>query len=304
MKSSKPYPIKSISQFHELRGLPRPEHPLISVVNAREVSKLDAHTAFFVLDFYCILLKRTPGVSYKYGQGDYDFQDGVMFFIKPNQVIGFTVSPNAEVPSGWMLLIHPDFLWNTHLIKALEKYEFFDYTVNEALFLSQKEEAMLGSIIESIQGEYHSNIDKFSKQIIISHIECLLNYSERFYHRQFITREKVNHHLLDRLDKLLTDRLDSNNPVRQGLPTVQSICDDLNISMSYLSRVLKLLTGQSTQQFIQDKVIAKAKEKLSTTDRSVSEIAYELGFEHPQSFTRLFKTKTRLSPLAFRQSFN
>jgi AraC family transcriptional activator of pobA len=304
MESGKPYRIKSISEFHHLRGLPKPEHPLISVVNIQDITRVDIHINHFILDFYSISLKRIAGVNYKYGQQDYDFEDGAMFFMAPNQVMGFTIEQNAVAPSGWILLIHPDFLWNTSLAKVIEKYEFFDYSVNEALFLSEKEEVILDNMIKNIQQEYHSNIDKFSKQIIISQIESLLNYCERFYHRQFITREKANHQILHRLDKVLTERFNNGDLIHQGLPTVQSICEDLNLSVSYLSRVLKLLTGESTQQFIHEKLITKAKEKLSTTDRSVSEIAYELGFEHPQSFTKLFKTKTRVSPSKFRQSFN
>lgn len=158
--------------------------------------------------------------------------------------------------------------------------------------------------MQNIKREYHPSIDNFSKQIIISQIEGLLNYSERFYHRQFIMREKANHQILGRLDKILSGSFNDTDLIHKGLPTVKSICDELNVSVSYLSRILKNITGLSTQQFIHQKLITKAKEKLSTTDRSVSEIAYELGFEHPQSFTKLFKTKTKISPLKFRQSLN
>jgi AraC family transcriptional regulator, transcriptional activator of pobA len=160
------------------------------------------------------------------------------------------------------------------------------------------------SIIQNIEQECRANIDKFSKSIIISHIETFLNYADRFYHRQFITREKANHQVLERLEKLLNDHFNSDEHMSKGLPTVQSIADSLNLSPKYLSSLLKVLTGQNTQQHIHEKLIEKAKEKLSTTDLSVSEIAYELGFEHLQSFSKLFKTKTKLSPLEFRQSFN
>jgi len=228
-----------------------------------------------------------------------------MFFMAPGQVFSITIE--AGLPSwhsGWMLLIHPDFLWNTTLAKTIKRFEYFDYSVNEALFLSEKEEATLNMIIQTIRHEYHSNIDKFSQQIIISQIETLLNYSERFYHRQFITRKKSNHQLLDRLEELLINYFSSEDLLKEGLPSVQYIADSLNVSPNYLSGLLKVLTGQSTQQHIHDKLIEKAKEKLSTTDLSVSEIAFELGFEHPQSFSKLFKIKTQLSPLEFRQSFN
>lgn len=304
MEKSRSLTIKTINEFHRLRGLPKPEHPLISVVNIEDITGLNLSSDQFIFDFYSISVKRTPGIHYKYGQQDYDFDNGVMFFLAPRQIIGVSISQNILDQSGWILHIHPDFLWNTVLANLANKYDFFNYSVNEALFLSEKEEAILDNIIKNIQNEYHTNIDKFSKQIIISQIESLLNYCERFYNRQFITREKANNQILDRLEKILTNRFNGTDLVNKGLPTVQSICQELNISISYLSRVLKLLTGKSTQQIIHEKLVTIAKEKLSTTNQAISEIAYGLGFEHPQSFSKLFKTKTKLSPLEFRQSFN
>lgn len=308
MAISKPIRIKSIGEFHRLRGLSKPKHPLISIVTADDFTHLPDRSAVnAVFDFYFIALKRMKGVKYKYGQLHYDFEDdGILFFMSPNQVLNIEIEDEVDSgePSGWILLIHPDFTWNTSLAKSIKQYDFFDYSVNEALLLSEKEEVMLNGIIENIRQEYHSNIDKFSKQIITSHIEALLNYSERFYNRQFITREKANHQMLDRLEKLLTDYFNSDDLISKGLPTVQYIAEKLNVSPSYLSGLLRVLTGQNTQQHIHDKLIAKAKEKLSTTDLSISEIGYELGFEHSQSFSKLFKSKTNVSPLEFRQSFS
>jgi AraC family transcriptional activator of pobA len=303
--STKPYRIKTISEFHQQRGLPKPEHPLISVVDYGSIRHTPEFNAIsWTLDFYSISLKRNSAAKMKYGQQDYDFDEGIMFFMAPGQV--FSVEINNSLPSihsGWILLIHPDFLWSTSLAKTIKKYEYFDYSVNEALFLSEKEESTINNIIQNIQLEYHANIDKFSQDIIISQIETLFNYAERFYHRQFITRKKANHQIIDRLEKLLADYLSSENLVEKGLPTVQYISETLNISPNYLRGLLKVLTGQSTQQHIHNKLIEKAKEKLSTTDLSVSEIAYELGFGHSQSFNKLFKSKTALSPLEFRRSF-
>lgn len=306
MANTAPYRIKTISEFHRLRGLPKPLHPLISVVNMEDVDhESSKRLNTWILDFYSISIKKALNIKYKYGQQEYDFTEGIMFFMAPHQVFGIA-GPNdpSNRPTGWILLIHPDFLWNTSLAKTIRKYEYFDYSVNEALFLSDKEQATITSIIHNIQAEYNANIDKFSQDIIISQIETLLNYSERFYHRQFITRKKANHQVLDSLEKLLTDYFNSEDQLKNGIPTVQFISDSLNISPSYLRSLLKVLTGQSTQQHIHEKLIEKAKEKLSTTSLSVSEIAYELGFEHPQSFSKLFKTKTNVSPLEFRQSFN
>jgi len=304
--NKKPYRLKTISEFHRFRGLPKPEHPLISVIDYASIRhSVENNSISWVLDFYSISLKRTSNAKMKYGQQAYDFDEGVMFFMAPNQVFSVEVNENvAPKHSGWILLIHPDFLWNTSLAKTIKQYEYFDYSVNEALFLSEKEEATINNIIQNIQQEYHTNIDKFSQSIIISQIETLLNYAERFYQRQFITRKITNHQILGRLEKLLTEYFNSDDLITRGLPTVQYIADTLNVSPGYLSGLLKVLTGQSTQQHIHNKLIEKAKEKLSTTDLSVSEIAYELGFEHPQSFSKLFKTKTNLSPLEFRHSFN
>ncbi|WP_371416345.1 helix-turn-helix domain-containing protein [Pedobacter sp. L105] len=263
----------------------------------------------WVYDFYAIAVKRisnSQNFKLKYGQQSYDFDEGMMSFVAPNQVIGVSSINKAEKirQSGWILIIHPDFLWNSPLAKTIKQYAFWDYSVNEALFLSEKEEAILINIIENIQRECHSNIDKFSKQIILAQIESLLSYSDRFYHRQFITREKTNHQILDRLEILLNDYFNSDDLITKGLPTVQYLADQLHLSPKYLSDVLRVLTEKTAQQHIHDKLIEKAKEKLSVTELSISEIAYELGFKHLQSFSKLFKTKTNQSPLAFRQSFN
>jgi AraC-like DNA-binding protein len=304
--NKQPQRIKTINEFHQLRGLPKPEHPLISVVDYAAVNHSpESNRRSWVLDFFSISLKRNPAAKMKYGQQEYDFDEGVMFFMAPGQVFSVDVgnAPPAK-HSGWILLIHPDFLWNTALAKTIRNYEYFDYSVNEALFLSDKEETTVNHITQNIRQEYHSNIDTFSQDIIISQLETLFNYAERFYHRQFITRKKASHQLLDHLETLLADYFSSDTLLQKGIPTVEYIAEMLNISPNYLSNLLKVLTGQSTQQHIHDKLIEKAKEKLSTTDLSVGEIAYALGFEHSQSFSRLFKSKTNSSPLEFRQSFN
>ena len=303
----KPYRIKSISEFHRVFCLPKPEHPLISVVDYALLvaAKRQSEINVTVADYYSISVKRGLSEKMRYGQQEYDFDEGIMYFLAPGQVLQTAPATDTTIqPSGWILLIHPDFFWGTPLATAIKRYEFFDYSVNEALFLSEKEESILNSIIQNIQQEYHANIDRFSQNIIISQLETLLNYAERFYQRQFITRKKTNHQVLDRLEKLLTAYFQGDDLITKGLPTVQYIADSLNVSPSYLSGLLKVLTGQSTQQHIHDKLVEKAKEQLSTTDLTVSEIAYGLGFEHPQSFSKLFKSKTHLSPLAFRQSFN
>lgn len=298
----KPIRIKTISELHKLMGLPKPHHPLIEII---DLSKQKKDTGIFavIFDLYVITLKRGCNKLF-YGQQQYDFDEGVMAFLSPGQILRGESDNIPENIDGWMLFIHPDFLWNTSLAKKIKQYDFFGYTTNEALFLSDKEETMINGIVENIKNEYQTNIDRFSQDIIISHLETLLNYSERFYQRQFITRKKTNHQILDRLEVLLSDYFNSDDLVSKGLPTVQYISDHLNVSPTYLRSLLKTLTGLNTQQHIHEKLIEKAKEKLSTTDLTVSEIAYELGFEHMQSFSKLFKEKTSQSPLEFRAGFN
>ena len=300
-----PIRIKTISQFHTLRGLPKPKHPLISVINFEDMAPaLESGKQSLMFDFYMISVKRDMNHKYRYGQQDYDFDEGVMFCMAPHQILSVIREENGKNPSGWMMMIHPDFLWSTPLASTIKKYEFFDYSVNEALFLSEDEEIKIQQITDNIKQEYQTNIDQFSQNIIISQLETLLNYSERFYQRQFITRHKTHHQFLERLEILLKDYFEGNNLKEQGLPSVQLLSDKFNMSQYYMRSLLKTLTGQTTQQHIHEKLIEKAKEKLSTTELSVSEIAYDLGFEHSQSFSKLFKAKTDISPLEFRKSLN
>ncbi|VXB37078.1 MULTISPECIES: helix-turn-helix domain-containing protein [Chryseobacterium] len=305
MSDNQPIRLKTISEFHTLRGLPKPKHPLISVINFEDMAETSViGRQNLMFNFYMISVKRDMNHKYRYGQQDYDFDEGVMFCMAPHQILSVIREEQGKNPSGWMLMIHPDFLWNTPMASAIKKYDFFDYSVNEALFLSEDEEIKIQQIIENIKQEYQTNIDKFSQNIIISQLETLLNYSERFYQRQFITRHKAHHQFLEKLDNLLNDYLESDDIKEQGLPSVQFFSEKLNMSPQYIRSLLKSLTGQTTQQIIHEKLIEKAKEKLSTTELSVSEIAYELGFEHSQSFSKLFKAKTEISPLEFRKSFN
>ena len=304
MANLQPHRNKTISDYHKLMGLPKPEHPLISVINLNSIKHLPGNRSVTMVDeFYSIALKRNFNGKMKYGQQQYDFDEGILFFISPGQV--FSIEIKEEIKhTGWLLLIHPDFFWNTSLARLVKKYDFFSYSVSEALHLSDKEETMLLSIMQNIEQEYHSNIDKFSQSVIIAQLELLLTYADRFYHRQFLTRKIANHTTLDSLDDLLNAYFESDDLLVKGLPTVQYVADQLNISPNYLSGLLKVLTGQSTQQHIHNKLIDKAKERLSNNNLSISEIAYQLGFEHSQSFNKLFKKKTNLSPTAYRNSFN
>jgi AraC-like DNA-binding protein len=298
--------FSTISEFHAFAQLPKPQHPLFSVVDVGAVPhQYSEEPTSMVLDFYVLAVKRMRNIQMTYGQHSFDFNEGVLSFMAPNQVFSMAVATQAEAveKSGWVVYLHPDFLWNTPLAKTIQQYDFWDYSLKEALFLSAQEEAAILHIIHAMQQEYATPIDRFSKQIIVSHVESLLHYADRFYHRQFLTREKANHEVLERLDTLLQAHFSGDNLLDRGLPTVHYVADRLNLSPKYLSNLLRLVTGQNTQQHIHARLIAKAKEKLSTTTLTVSEIAYELGFEHLPSFSKLFKAKTNLSPLEFRASF-
>lgn len=300
-----PVKVSSISALHQFLGLGKPAHPLISVFNFDSV-KLEPETILSAIatDFYVVALKKDcAGGKCRYGQQYYDFDNGIMYFIAPNQVMQFEdVLLNGV--KGFVMVIHPDFLQGFPLAKQIKDYGYFSYATNEALHLSEKEEKSIMHIIENVSKEIDDNMDAYTQDLLVSNIELLLKYCDRFYNRQFLTRKKVNTDLLTKLENLLDDYFKNEGLLEKGIPTVQFVANELNLSPNYLSDMLRIQTGQTTQQHIQNRVIEKAKEMLSTTNKSVSEIAYELGFEHPQSFHRLFKNRTTLSPLEFRQSFN
>lgn len=301
-----PYRIKTIQEYHKILNIGSPLHPMVSVIDLSEITPYQSEESIkIVFDFYLISLKKvdTGSVHYGYGQQKYDFDNGILFFIAPNQVFSFKADEDFK-SSGTMLLVHPDFLWGSPLSKTIKKYEFFNYAVHEALFVSEKEETVLNGFMTNIRHEYHSHIDKFSDSIITSQIESFLNYSDRFYTRQFLTRKISGSRILDQLELILNAYFEKDDLINKGLPTVAYVAGLLNCSPNYLSGVLKTLTGRNTQQHIHEKVIEKAKEKLSTTTLTISEIAFELGFDYPQSFSKLFKSKTMLSPVDFRASFN
>jgi AraC family transcriptional activator of pobA len=300
-KTQGPVILNTIADMHRAMQITEPEHPLISIVNFSDVaqhSEIMQHG--LVLNVYMIALKKDFKGKVKYGQNFYDFDEGMMSFIAPGQIC-YQNEPGYDPLAGSMLIFHPDFLRGYPLDKNIRSFEYFSYANNEALYLSKKEELMIENIFASIAQEYHNNIDSFSQDVIISNIELLLNYSNRFYNRQFITRKNANNDLLTRLEDLLENHFKSE---ASGLPTVKHLADSLNVSSSYLSDMLRTHTGQNAQQHIHNKLIEKAKEVLTTTPLSVSEIAYRLGFEYPQSFSKLFKTKTKISPLEYRKLFN
>lgn len=295
--------LDSLTEAHRLFGLPQPKHPLISLINGAH-SQLEGYNlpGRHVLAYYKISYKPKLGGRLRYGQGYYDFDEGGLLFASPGQIIGGNDNDGA-VCSQYTLIIHPDFFLGFPLARKIKQYGYFSYSINEALHLSEEEKNTILAIFSFIETELNSRIDDFSQEVMISQIELLLSYANRFYKRQFLTRKVVNTDVLQKLEGILDAYFDEEVSLNRGIPTVAYLAEQLNFSPNYLSDMLRSLTGQSAQQHIHEKLIEKAKEKLSTTSLSVSEVAFALGFEHPQSFSKLFKTKTKLSPLEFRASF-
>ncbi|GGG59510.1 helix-turn-helix domain-containing protein [Epilithonimonas arachidiradicis] len=240
-------------------------------------------------------------ITLKYGRNYYDYDEGSMLFLAPDQLVGST-DYNSETYC-YILLIHPDFLLGHPIARKIKQYGYFSYASNEALHLSESERAIIQSVYGIMEQELNSRVDEFSQEVVIAQLELLLRYVNRFYKRQFITRKVVSNDILQRTESILDDYLNNQLSLQHGLPTVQYIADQLKISAGYLSDLLRSLIGQNAQQYIRNKIIEKAKERLTNTDLTVAEIAYELGFEHPQSLSKMFRVRTGLSPVEFRNSF-
>ncbi|WP_428233145.1 helix-turn-helix domain-containing protein [Flavobacterium sp.] len=301
---NKPYMMNSISELHRILELPKPQHPLISVINFEEITCYSDEALRSVsYNFYCIALKKGFEGKMKYGQNYYDFDEGVMTFFAPNQIVSTEIVSDLKL-SGWWLVVHPDFLINYPLSRKIKEYGYFSYTVNEALHLSEKEEIAVTNIMQILTHEYHVSIDKYSQDVMIAQIELLLTYCNRYYNRQFITRKHASNDLFKKMENILEGYFNADNLQSKGIPTVDFLAKELNVTPHYLSDMLRQLTGLNTQQHIHGKIIEFAKELLSTTDLTVGEIAFRLGFEYSQSFNKLFKNKTNQSPIEYRNSLN
>ncbi len=294
--------IISVKELHSFLGLPSPLNPLITIIDHSKIQNQNPiNQQKLLLDFYNISIKKSFKGKLKYGKNHYDFDDGTMSFIAPNQIISVDSEDNRN-NDGWSLLFHADLIRQYPLGKAIKNYGFFSYAVNEALHLSDEEEKTIEAIVQNIQKEINARLDHFSQDVIVSNIELLLSYCNRFYSRQFITRKMATNDLLTNFENILSNYFTVNSDL--PIPTVEKLATELNVSSSYLSDMLRNLTGQNTQQHIHDKLIEKAKEILTTTNLTVSEIAYQLGFEYPQSFSKLFKSKTSFTPVEYRHSYN
>jgi AraC-like DNA-binding protein len=296
-----PIEFNSLSQLHKAMGQPVPNHPLIGIINYGEaVFNPKDYEHGIILNFYKISFKTSFSGKIRYGQGHYDFEEGGMAFTAPGQIL--KIQDGEADYDGMTLHIHPDFLRPYKLGTQIKHFGFFNYSAAEALYLSESEKEKILHIYRFIKDELRERIDKFSQDVIISQIELLLNYSNRFYDRQFLTRKAVNNDILTKLETLVDDYLSDQKALLNGLPSVNDIAAQLNLTPRYLSDLLRNLIGRTTQQFIHDKLIDKAKEYLAKDYLTVAEVAYQLGFEHPQSFNKLFKGKTDLSPLDYRKS--
>ena len=273
-------------------------HPLVSVIDFSKCPPSKRNRRIF--GFYTIFLKEVKCGDIHYGRNYYDYQEGTLVFLAPGQVIGFVDNGEVFQPKGWALVFHPDLLRGTQLARNMKNYSFFSYESNEALHLSEQEKQIVIDCLQNINIELQRGIDKHSQTLIVSNIELLLNYSIRFYDRQFITRENVNKDILMKFEDVLSNYFHSEKPLTIGLPSVHYCADQLHLSPNYLGDLIKKESGRSAQEHIQLKLIDIAKEKVLDTSKSISEVAYDLGFKYPQHFSRLFKKMVGCSPNEYR----
>jgi len=288
--------LDNISQYNSMRGV-ETCHPLVSVVDMSKAKPLPNGRISF--GFYCVFFKEIKCGDLKYGCNYYDYQEGTLVFVAPGQVLGVNNKDNVQ-PKGWALLFHPDLIRGTSLGHNIKEYSFFSYEINEALHLSEKERQIILDCLGKIDYELNQSIDKHSKTLITNNIELLLNYCMRFYDRQFITRSHVNKDIVMKFEKILNDYFNSGMPQASGLPTVKYCAENIHLSANYMGDLIKKETGKSPLEHIQLKLMDLAKERIFDTSKSVSEIAYELGFKHPQHFARMFKKETGYSPNEYR----
>ena len=296
------FTIDSVSQIHQMLGCEPPKHPSISYMPFSEMNiPKDAVFEKVNVNFYIISLKSAKG-KMRYGRNYYDFEEGTLLFTSPNQVLyPDHLMDDFQDEEGWSLIVHPDLLFGTDLGNRMYEYHYFSYEVNEALHLSESEQQKIKACISNIVEEYSNNLDGHSQELIVSNLELLLNYCKRFYNRQFLTRTKQNKSIVTQIEQLLKDYFNSEKPAVLGLPTVKYCAQEVNLSPNYLSDLLKKETGKNTKQHIDFYLISKAKKTLLSTSLTINEIAYDLGFEQPKSFSKLFKKKEGISPNAFRK---
>jgi AraC-like DNA-binding protein len=293
------YRVETISALHQIAGFDKPKHPLFTVIDYSKVKVADApESGSFVCSFYTVNFKKY--CNFVYGRQPFDHEDGTLHCTAPEQVITFDRKKEQNSSEGWGLYFHPELIRNSNLAKRIEEYSFFSYQENEALHLSDQEKQTLRSIVKQIENEYNTNIDHYSHDLIISNIELLLNYCQRFYGRQFITRTNQNRDVIVQFEALMRAYFNSDKLAKMGIPSVKYCAEAMNLSPNYFSDLLKNETGKNTQEHIHYFLLEKAKNLLINSDKSINEIAYELGFEYPQSFSKLFRKKVGITPSMFR----
>lgn len=293
------YKVETISDLHEIAGFEKPKHPLVTVIDFSKVNANNTpESASFSCSFYSVNFKKH--CNFIYGRQAFDHKEGTLLCTAPEQIITFNRKKEEGSTEGWGLYFHPELIRNTALGKKIHEYSFFSYSENEALHLSEPEKQTLLSILKQMENEYNTNIDHYSHDLIISNIELLLNYCRRFYNRQFITRTNQNKDVVVRFEEFITDYFNSIKLKNNGIPTVKYCAEAMNLSPNYFSDLLKCETGKNTQEHIHYHLLEKAKNILVNSDKDINEIAYELGFEYPQNFSKLFKKKVGVSPTLYR----
>ena len=292
--------IKSIHQLHESMNWGKPKHPLISIIDAADLNVDERKVGTKVVSHLYMIAQKDKSCGVKYGRNHFDFAEGVMVYSAPQQSQVVTKMIQAGDINGWIIYFHPDLIHGTHLSGHMEDYSFFNYEVYEALHLSEEEERLMNNCVTNIRYECQERIDRHSQRVIVSNLELLLNYSLRFYERQFNTRKSQNVGVVAQFEKHLKQYFSKEKYLKKGIPSIQYFADQVHLSAHYLSDLLKKETGQSAKDHINSLVVDKAKDLLLTTNQSVSEIAYDLGFNYPHYFTRLFKSKTGQTPVEYR----
>jgi AraC-like DNA-binding protein len=293
------YRVQTIGQLHEIAGFEKPKHPLVTVIDFSKVNvNRGPESGSFICSFYSVNFKKH--CDFIYGRQAFDHQEGTLLCTAPEQVLTFNRKKEANRAEGWGLYFHPELIRNTPLGKRINEYTFFSYSENEALHLSEMEKQTLLSILKQMENEYNTNIDHYSHDLIVSNIELLLNYCRRFYGRQFLTRTNQNKDAIVRFEEFITEYFNSHELKNKGIPSVKYCAEKMHLSPNYFSDLLKSETGKNTQEHIHCRLLEKAKTLLVSSNLSINEIAYELGFGFPQSFSKFFKNKAGVSPTLFR----
>ena len=294
------YHTKSIAEVYQFLGLGKPLHPLIMIIREWPQIDFDFANTKMTGDLYMVSLKGNKSGSFGYGRNSYDYEEGTLTFMAPNQVLVFNENKEGANEKGWTIFFHPDLIRKSELGRTIKEYSFFDYDTNEALHVSDKEKGMLNVLVEYIETEFQQNMDQHSQELIISNLETLLKYCRRYYNRQFYTRTNLNKDYITRFEQYLEVYFSSDELLKEGIPNITQCGEALNMSGRYLSDLLKLETGRSAKDHIHNYIIEKAKTRLLNSNISVSNLAFDLGFEYPQHFSKLFKSKTGLNPSEYR----